>query len=620
MRHRLAVILPASLLIYSISYVLAYLLRFEFEPSPARWALWSSTLPFVLVVKFLSAWIWREYPRSLRFMTVGDVLVIAATSGTSAMVLWLGNFLWEASQDIPRSIICIDACLTFLLVGGFRASYRLTREVMGPYLRRRGRKKTLIYGVGQPSVSIVRMLNATSTIRQGFCPVGFVADQQPQQSLIGGLKVHALSPETPLSEIVRRTKARQLLIPGNTPGRIVRELLRDCLSEGIKVHVIPTVDDVVDGRYKLAARDVTVSDLLRREPNQLDMAAIQEYVTGKRVLVTGGAGSIGSELCRQILALRPEMLIVYDQSEYGMFCIEREFAARSHPKSRIRYIVADVLDENALSQTMQSFQPQLVFHAAAYKHVPLMEDNPQSAVTNNILGTKAVADAAAKSGVERFVLISTDKAVRPTSVMGASKLIAEKYVQALSQTSQTKFITVRFGNVLNSMGSVVPTFRKQIEQGGPITVTHPEMKRFFMTIPEAVQLVLQAGAIGPSGGVLILDMGEPVRIVDLAKDMIMLSGLKYPDDIDIVFTGMRPGEKLYEELFYSSESGARKIHEKIYCGDSETALPLPAVLSDIRYLEEAAADSRKASLHAFQEVVAKYSDTEWVPSRLAKAA
>ena len=377
---------------------------------------------------------------------------------------------------------------------------------------------------------------------------------------------------------------------------------------------------MVEGRFKLSMRDLTVTDLLRRDANDLDMDSIREYVTGRRVLVTGAAGSIGSELCRQIRSFAPAALILVDQSEFGIFTMEQEFHECDPDDVELHYVMADIVDEPTIDRVMTEHQPEIIFHAAAYKHVPLMEDNPQAAVLNNVLGTKTLVDLADRHGIRRFVMISTDKAVRPTSVMGATKLLAEKYLQSLAATSATTFCAVRFGNVLNSAGSVVPTFRKQIEAGGPITVTHPEMTRFFMTIPEAVQLVLQAGAIGRSGEVLILDMGEPVRIVDLAKDLILMSGLRYPDDIDIVFTGMRPGEKLYEELFYAHESGAKKVHEKIYSGCPEAPPPLPLMLSEIARLESAAYGPRDPMLEMLQEVVAAHADCDWTPARLRIAA
>ncbi|MCA8989018.1 MAG: polysaccharide biosynthesis protein, partial [Planctomycetaceae bacterium] len=328
-------------------------------------------------------------------------------------------------------------------------------------------------------------------------------------------------------------------------------------------------------------------------------------IRGKSVLVTGGAGSIGSELCRQILDFEPASLTIFDHSEFGIFQIEREFAQRTDCATQLRYVTASILDPDALENVFATEQPQLVFHAAAYKHVPLMQDNPYAAIRNNFFGTKAVVDAADAHGVERFVLVSTDKAVRPTSVMGATKLLAEKYLQAMSQKSETAFLTVRFGNVLNSVGSVVPTFRKQIEAGGPVTVTHEDMVRYFMTIPEAVQLVLQAGAIGDSGNVMILDMGEPVRIVDLAKDMIALSGLSYPDDIDIEFTGLRPGEKMYEELFYAHEQGAPRIHEKIFLGSGYA--PTPAqIQTDLQSLQSTLRSSSDRISNTLWNIVNRY--------------
>ncbi len=621
MRHRLAFILPACLLMYGLSYCLAYYIRFEFSLSPERLQMMLTMLPVVLAIKLISAFCWREFSRSFRHVSVEDLLVVAASTISTACFLWAANGL-GSSALVPRSVICIDAVLTLVMISTLRAVYRVFYEVTLPYMQQHEKQPTLIYGARQPSIGIMRMLNTASSADHLYRLIGFVVNgEETTGSRIGGQPVYQLDQQSDIDwqTLKSRTGAVNLLIPGDTPGNIVRELLPACAAAGIKVNVIPTVNDIVDGRYKLSARDLQVSDLLRREPNVLDMAAIQKYVTGHRVLITGGAGSIGSELCRQVADLKPEKLIVFDQSEFGTFSIEQEFASRNMGDLEIVYVVADVLDDHMLDQVFSEHKPQLVFHAAAYKHVPLMEDNPQAAVLNNILGTKAVADAANEHGVDRFVLISTDKAVRPTSVMGASKLMAEKYIQSLSGISETRYITVRFGNVLDSMGSVVPTFRKQIADGGPITVTHPEMNRFFMTIPEAVQLVLQAGAIGYTGSVLILDMGEPVKIVDLALDMILLSGLKFPDDIDIVFTGLRPGEKLYEELFYSTEAGAKKVHDKIYSGESNTA-SYPSVVADIRHLEEAANHGREATLQAFKEVVAQHTDREWIPSRLKKAA
>jgi FlaA1/EpsC-like NDP-sugar epimerase len=597
MKHRLAAILPVHALVFCVCYAASTALRFDFEvPATFREVFWN-TLPLVLLVKFVACWATAEWRRTFRYVSVLDLVFVGLGTVGSLATLLLCNLLLPEATAIPRSILLVDAALSLLLLTAMRFSYRVDSQ----------------------SIGILQMLSAMHSTRLPFRVVGFVSESASRHSsLIAGVSVH--NPSRGWETICKESKARDLLIPGSVPGRVVRSILRECAEAKINVHIIPTVEEMVVGRFKLAARDVTVSDLLRREPNRLDMESIQGYVTGRRVMVTGGAGSIGSELCRQLLDLNPEMLLIYDQSEFGVFTMEQEFVKREGASDQIRYFVADILDDTTLNRVFSEYQPHIVFHAAAYKHVPLMEDNPQAAITNNVLGTKAVADAARRHNVERFVQISTDKAVRPTSVMGATKLIAEKYVQSLSRLGGTSFITVRFGNVLNSMGSVVPTFRKQIESGGPISVTHPDMQRFFMTIPEAVQLVIQAGAIGSTGDVLILDMGDPVKIVDLAKDMIMLSGLRYPEDIDIEFTGLRPGEKLYEELFYETETGAKKIHEKIFCGNSEQAPPVLEMISRINQLAEAATGETQVTLLALRELVQEYTGTAWSPSRMRKAA
>ena len=619
MKYRLAAILPVHLLIFGCCYAASTALRFDFEVPPQFREVFWTTLPLVMLVKFAACWATAEWRRTYRYVTILDLVFVGLGAFGATATLLLCNLLLPEASVIPRSILLVDAALSLLMLTSMRFAYRTWMEILAPFLKKKGRSRTLIYGVDSQSIGILQMLSAMHSTRLPFRVVGFVSESAGRHtSLIAGVRVH--NPSQGWDVICKESRARDLLIPGCVPGRVVRSILRECAEAKINVHIIPTVEEMVVGRFKLAARDVTVSDLLRREPNRLDMESIQGYVTGRRVMVTGGAGSIGSELCRQLLALNPEMLLIYDQSEFGVFTMEQEFVKREGAADQIRYFVADILDEPTLNRVFAEHQPHIVFHAAAYKHVPLMEDNPQAAITNNVLGTKAVADAARRHGVERFVQISTDKAVRPSSVMGATKLIAEKYIQSLSRLGGTNFITVRFGNVLNSMGSVVPTFRKQIEMGGPISVTHEDMQRFFMTIPEAVQLVIQAGAIGSTGDVLILDMGEPVKIVDLAKDMIMLSGLRYPEDIDIEFTGLRPGEKLYEELFYETETGAKKIHEKIFCGNSEQAPMTMEIISRIRQLEEAATGDTQTTLVALREIVQEYSGSEWTPSRLRKAA
>lgn len=621
MPNRLAVILPVYLVLYALSYALAYAVRFDFDVPPDFVEIAQATLPFVLAIKFAFCIALGEWKRTYRYVTVTDLAALGAVSlGSALTILAFDAFILTGIQ-IPRAVICADLALSLLAVGVLRTSYRAYIELIRPRILKRKKQRALIYGVQPPSLAILRMIQATQAVEHKYRVKGFIDPAvETQTSWIGGLPVFASSVDW--EQLRRETKSRHLLIPGGTPGRIVRELLHKCAEHEIRAHVIPMVDDMIHGRFTLGVRDVTVNDLLRREPNQLDLEAIRDYITGRRVLVTGGAGSIGSELCRQIRELRPESLVVLDQSEFGVFTLEREFAGQYGEKAGIRFLVADINDEATLDRVFQEERPQVVFHAAAYKHVPLMEDNPQSAIMNNIFGTKAVSSAADRWKVERFVLISTDKAVRPSSVMGATKLLAERYVQALARTSETSYMIVRFGNVLNSLGSVVPTFRKQIESGGPITVTHPEMKRFFMTIPEAVQLVIQAGAIGPSGHVMILDMGEPVRIVDLAKDLILLSGLRYPDDIEIVFSGIRPGEKLEEELFYPAEAGARPIHDKIFCGATPENVTMLRMIKELNELEHAATQSARQARAALVRIAESHADQTSLekPAAVARAA
>ena len=565
MKRRLAAAVPAYALMYGLCYYAAYLLRLDFEVSELYVERVTATLPLVVLLKLATNFATGEWRRAYRYSSIGDVFNIFVGASAAALLMYVANHTIFGATPIPRSVILIDLTLTILAAGLFRVLVRWFLEQFLPQVRRERRKRTLIYRSNREGIGILRTLQATGG---EFQVVAFV-DENPQRfnAVIAGIPVYTAS--AGWKRLSQKLRAQHILIPSTTPGRVVRELLKQCAAAGLKTHIIPTVPELVDGRYKVSVRDVTVSDLLRREPAELDFRAIREYVSGKRVLVTGAAGSIGSELCRQIIELSPAALIAVDQSESGIFGIQSEFEARRSTVG-LHPAIADVTNRPAMARLFEAHQPQIVFHAAAYKHVPLMESNPIEAIRNNVLGTRIVVDLAGENSVERFVFISTDKAVRPSNVMGGTKLISEKYVQAASQRWQTQYMSVRFGNVLNSAGSVVPTFRRQISVGGPITVTHPEMERFFMTIPEAVQLVLQAGAIGSSGDVLILEMGEPVKIVDLAKDMICLSGLSYPDDVDIVFTGVRPGEKLQEELFYFAEEGTKKIHDKIFCA-SRTA-------------------------------------------------
>ena len=563
MNYRLVISLLVYLVLYTLTLTASFLLRFDLEVGPDVIRRFIDSLPLVLLVKATVFTVLQEWQRRHRYTSLNDIAAFVMTATLSSVILGAAYVGGLIDHCLPRSVIAIDWTLTILATGLLRATVRFGVEA-SQYRRTQPKKlRAIIYGADPKSIAILRALQSVKSEYKVVSLVELAGNSA--RSLIGGVPVETI--HRGVVQIARRFDASHLLIPSGVPGKTIRELFENCQEHGLTARVIPDVNEIAAGRVKLTIRDVTISDLLRRESTNLDLASISECVTDKTVLVTGAAGSIGSECCRQLVELKPKMLVLVDQCEFGMFQIEQELAAKKINDVKLVYVVTDINDQVTLGRVFGEYLPDLVFHAAAYKHVPLMEHNVQAAIRNNILGTKSVVDLADRFGVERFVMISTDKAVRPTSIMGATKLIGEKYLQAIATFSKTQFITVRFGNVLNSAGSVVPTFRRQILEGGPITVTHPEMTRFFMTIPEAVQLVLQAGAIGESGQVLILDMGEPVKIVDLAKDMIALSGLRYPDDIDIVFSGLRPGEKLFEELFYGSEKAARKVHDKICCAE-----------------------------------------------------
>ncbi len=601
MKYRLIATLPVYLALYTLSLTAAFVLRFDMEIDAEVSRRLIESLPVVLLVKASIFTATREWRRRHRYTTMNDVASIVSTASLSSVILLAIHLSKGFGNNLPRSVIAIDWLLTILATGLLRATVRMALE-SAHYQRTQPKKlRALVFGADAKSIAILRALQSAKSEYKVVALVDLSG--VAAKSLIGGVPV--VTSTHGVSRIADRFSASHLLIPNGIPGQIVRELHQVCQEHGLTARVIPDVNEIVAGRVKLTIRDVTISDLLRREPTQLDLASIIDCIADKTVLVTGAAGSIGSECCRQIVDLKPKTLILVDQSEFGMFQIEQELIARKIANVNLVYVISDVNDQVTLGRVFGEYLPDLVFHAAAYKHVPLMEHNVQIAIRNNVLGTKSIVDLADRFGVERFVMISTDKAVRPTSIMGSTKLVGEKYLQAVATKSKTKFITVRFGNVLNSAGSVVPTFRRQILEGGPITVTHPDMTRFFMTIPEAVQLVLQAGAIGDNGQVLILDMGEPVKIVDLARDMIGLSGLRYPEDIDIVFTGLRPGEKMYEELFYGNEKTAKKIHEKIFCADREPISPT-TIKRHIVDLERASRGSAAEARDAIRSVISEY--------------
>lgn len=479
-----------------------------------------------------------------------------------SLILTSGRF--GAFTRVPRSVFVLDWAGTVLAIGGIRTLWRSIREELRPLLTSKPVRTVLIVGANEAGELLVR--NLTSATNTQYFIAGFLDDDPGLlNNRIAGFVVLGTVDDAG-REVERRRIDDVMVHSGSLNGQRFRKLLESCTKAGAQVKVMPAIDELLMGEDNLShvkPRPVEIKDLLRREPVKLDDAAVRRLIEGNTVMVTGAGGSIGSEICRQVLRFQPKKLLLAERGENALFLLEQEFC-RYEPRPPFEPLIADIADEARMDQIMATYRPAVIFHAAAHKHVPMMESNPAEAIKNNCIGTQILARLADKHGVREFVMISTDKAVNPTSVMGCSKLIAERFVQALSAESKTKFIVVRFGNVLASNGSVVPIFQEQIRLGGPLTITHPDIARYFMMIPEASQLVLQAAAMGSGGEIFVLDMGESMKIVDLARDLISLSGLG-EDDIEIVFTGLRPGEKLYEELYFDDEQRVPTNHPKVFC-------------------------------------------------------
>lgn len=551
----------------ALSWSFAYLLRFNFELPDSFASELQQTLVYVVPLQLVIFWRFNLYRGIWRYASTTDLRRIFLAVMLSAAVIPLMFWMLRLDLVIPRSVLVINPLLLILTMGGSRFVYRLWKE-QGLYgdIKLHG-EPVLVLGAGDAAAGLSRDLTKSRDWRL----VGFLDDDADKHgSMLNGVRV--LGNLDSLPECAERLGVSQVIIAMPSSSHQQRKrAIQLCNQANLKALTVPSFDDLISGKVAVSQlRAIELDDLLGRDPVVLDDAGLHGLLSGKVAMVTGAGGSIGSEMCRQIARFSPARLILFESSEYALYTIEQELK-QIFPVLDFVSLVGDVRDAARVNEVMQQHLPSVLFHAAAYKHVPLMEQhNAWQAVRNNVLGTWTVAQAAQRHGVARFVMISTDKAVNPANVMGASKRLAEMVCQALQPSGGTCFVMVRFGNVLGSTGSVIPTFRAQIARGGPVTVTHPDITRYFMSIPEAAQLVLQAGLMGQGGEIFVLDMGDPVKIADLAKDMIRLSGFT-EEEIRIEFTGLRPGEKLYEELLTDSEHMLRTPHPKLHIAQARQA-------------------------------------------------
>jgi FlaA1/EpsC-like NDP-sugar epimerase len=585
--------------LFAATYVGAYLLRFAGEAQTGYQDILLGTLPWVLVIKW-TVFLWfRVYQGWARYVSFHDLLVLGKAVTASAIGVILLDALGLPQLTIPRSVVLIDWGMTLVVVGAARALPRLMRDDGWRLFAAPGAVRSLIVGANDSGESLLRTIHSNPALN--YRVVGFVDDRRDVQGRrIGGVPVVGSCDDLP--RLVERHGVEEVLITaGELPGTQVRHLVDAARTSRFRVKVVPSYEQLLAERVAVHPRAVAIEDLLCRQTVELDLDALRGWLAGQVVLVTGSAGSIGSEICRQLLKLRPAKLIAVDRAESPQFFLEQEFQ-RLSTKTKIEVRLADMNDRGRLDALFRQAKPDVIFHAAAYKHVPLMESHCGEAIKNIVLATRNLVDLAEFYDVQALVMISTDKAVNPTSIMGCCKRLAEQYVQARSLGSNCRFVTVRFGNVLDSSGSVVPIFREQISRGGPVTVTHPDIMRYFMLIPEAAQLVLQAAAMGQGGEIFVLDMGEPIRILDLAHDMIRLSGLRVGADVEVEFVGLRPGEKLYEELYSEFETCQRTSHPKILVADSSKRNLLD-VIHDVNRLEEIADERNEIVRMALEEIV-----------------
>lgn len=557
---RLPLLFALHATLFSGIYVAAYFARFNFEITDDRVEFVKASLMAVIATKILVFYLAGYFHGWWRYVTFADLRSLLKVSVASMIAVWLmDEFLLSLTLQIPRLSIILDAMLTVLVIGGLRCTWRFADEAGAS---RGNARPALLVGTNEDAGRLAGQINSNHSM--SFRVVGLLASyvNYRRKAVLGGVKV--LGKIDDVVELAKKADSKDLLVlAGTISGGPLRNLIAECNSAGIKVSVLPRFEDAMCGTDKIPLRSLNINDLLKRDPVQLDTDKLQALLKEKRVLVTGAGGSIGSEICRQVLGFAPAEMILLGRGENRIYAIHQELQqAASEAGVILHREIGDITDQPRMESLFKSREPEIIFHAAAHKHVPLMELHPAEAVKNNVFGTKVIANCAHNCGASHFVMVSSDKAVNPTSIMGATKHLAERVVYDLAQASNTKFTTVRFGNVLGSAGSVIPYFQQQIANGGPITITDERMTRYFMSIPEAAQLVIQSASMSNGGEIYVLDMGKPIKIVQLAEDLVGLSGLP-KDSIEFQFTGIRPGEKLYEELYFGDEATAPTSHSKV---------------------------------------------------------
>ena len=559
---RTTILVVSDIILLNLSFFFSILIRFDGKLPKQYIDVYIAHILVYLLIKLVVFKYFKLYSSLWRYASIDELIKVAvAVVVANALVL---SYIIIRDDTLPRGVYVLTTLIDMALIGGSRFSYRVSRKVSRTQNHSKNEKRIMIVGAGAAGVMVLKEINENMDSHSRA--VAFIDDDKTKRGKIinnvpvlgNKFDIYSVSINHEIDEII-------IAIPSSSKSEL-KEILEECKKTKCKIRTLPGMYDLIDGKVSISQlRDVQIEDLLGREEVRLDEKIICEYINNKSVLITGGGGSIGSELCRQIAKFEPKKLVILDIYENNAYDLQIELLD-TYDDLNLQVIIASVRDAQRIDQVIRDIKPDIVFHAAAHKHVPLMEANPQEAIKNNVLGTFNLVQAVDKHKIKKFVLISTDKAVNPTNIMGASKRLCEMIVQSTNEISDSDLVAVRFGNVLGSNGSVIPLFKRQIERGGPVTVTDPDIIRYFMTIPEAAQLVIQAGSIANGGEVFVLDMGEPVKIAELAKDLIKLSGFEPFEDIDIQFTGLRPGEKLYEELLLDDEGISSTNYEKIFIG------------------------------------------------------